>query len=217
MPHAVAPQTALSPTERALLVRRGLWLNYATIAYNTLEALVAIIAGLMAGSVSLIGFGLDSAIEVAAAGAAQWRLRSDADVKRRDRSERVTLRVIGTSFVALAAYVLIDSGRSLWLQHRPESSTTGIVILALSVIIMPLLARQKRTIAQQLESRALHADATQASLCAYLSAIALAGVALNAMLGWWWADPIAALLMVPIIAKEGLEGLRGEAHCATCP
>jgi divalent metal cation (Fe/Co/Zn/Cd) transporter len=201
--------------DREPLVRRGLWLNCATIAYNTVEAVVSIAAGVLAGSVSLVSFGLDSAIEVTAAAAAQWRLRADFDQLRRERAERVTLRVIGASFLALAAYVLIDSAKTLWLHERPESSIAGIGILSLSVIIMPLLARKKRAIARQLSSRALEADAAQTALCAYLSVIALAGVALNALLGWWWADPGAALLMVPIIAKEGVEGLRGEA-CDDC-
>jgi divalent metal cation (Fe/Co/Zn/Cd) transporter len=204
------------PMERAALVRRGLRLNYATIAYNSVEAVVALFAGVLAGSVSLVGFGIDSIIEVTASGAAQWRLRADLDHRRRDRVERVTMRVIGWSFLALAGYVAVDCLTSLWLQERPERSTAGMVILALSVIVMPALARAKRRVARELASAALEADATQTALCAYLSVIALAGVALNALAGWWWADPLAALAMVPIIAKEGLEGLRGEAHCDDC-
>lgn len=206
----------LDGDERARLVRRGLVLNYATIGYNVLEAVVSIVAGLLAGSVALVGFGFDSAIEVTAAGAAQWRLRADFDPARRARVERAAVRVIGWSFLALAAYVLYDSGRTLWLRERPERSAAGVTILALSMIVMPLLARAKRGVARRLESRALEADARQTSLCAYLSVIALAGVALNAALGWWWADPVAALAMVPIIAKEGLEGVRGEACADDC-
>lgn len=202
--------------ERAALVRRGLRLNYATIGYNSLEAVVAITAGLLAGSVALVGFGFDSAIEVTAAVAAQWRLRADLDVRRRERVEHITVRVIGWCFLALAVYVLYDSGKTLWLRERPERSVPGIVILALSVIVMPLLARAKRKVAHGLASRALEADATQTSLCAYLSVIALGGAALNATLGWWWADPAAALAMVPIIVKEGIEGVRGEAACDDC-
>lgn len=201
--------------ERRALVRRGLWLNYATIGYNALEALVAILAGLLAGSVALVGFGVDSAIEVTAAGAAQWRLRADVDPKRRERVERITLRVIGWSFLALATYVTYDSGKALWLLERPDRSIAGIAILAASVIVMPVLARAKRRVAQGLSSSALRADAAQTSLCAYLSLIALIGVALNAFVGWWWADPLAALLMVPIIGREGLEGVRGGA-CREC-
>lgn len=194
-------------------MRRGLWLNYATIAYNVVEAILSIVAGLLAGSVALVGFGFDSAIEVTAAIAAQWRLRADLDPARRERIERITLRIIGWTFLALAAYVTYDSGKSLWLRQRPSRTVLGIVILALSVVIMPVLARAKRRIARGLTSRALEADAKQTSLCAYLSAIALAGVALHALLGWWWADPVAAIAMVPIIAKEGLEGIRGQECC----
>lgn len=198
---------------RGTLVRRGLWLNYATIGYNTLEAVGSILAGVLAGSVALVGFGFDSAIEVTAAGAAQWRLRADLDPERRERVERITHRVIGWSFLALAAYVLIDSGEMLVSGESPERSALGIAILAASVVVMPVLARAKRRVARGLTSRALEADAKQTSLCAYLSIIALAGVALNAVLAWWWADPVAALAMVPIIAKEGIEGVRGERAC----
>jgi divalent metal cation (Fe/Co/Zn/Cd) transporter len=200
-------------TGREALVRRGLVLNYLTIGYNAVEAVVALIVGSVAGSVALVGFGIDSVIEVSASVAAQWRLRTDVDEGRRERIERITLRIIGWSFLALAAYVLVDSSTTLWKGEHPERSTAGVLILSLSVIIMPVLARAKRKVARSLESRALEADAVQTSLCAYLSAIALAGVALNALLGWWWADPVAALAMVPIIAKEGMEGVRGEAGC----
>ena len=202
-------------SDRAALVRRGLRLNYATIAYNTLEAVVSLVAGALAGSVALVGFGVDSVIEVTASGAAQWRLRADLDEARRERVERVTLRVIGWSFLALAAYVLIDAGGSLWRRERPDRTFLGIVILSLSVVVMPLLARAKRRVALKMGSRSLEADATQTSLCAYLSVIALAGVALNAALGWWWADPAAALMMVPIIAREGVDGVRAKG-CGDC-
>lgn len=215
-PTAPARTAPLSANEREALVRRGLRLNYASIGYNVLEAVVSIIAGLVAGSVALVSFGFDSAIEVTAAGAAQWRLRADVDAARRERVERLSVRAIGWCFLALAAYVVVDSARTLWLRERPERSVAGIVILALSVIVMPLLARAKGRVARGLASRALEADAKQTSLCAYLSVIALVGVALNAVAGWWWADPAAALAMVPIIAKEGLEGLRGKEACDDC-
>ena len=198
---------------RPLLVRRGLWLNYLTLAYNTVEAIVAIAAGLVAGSVALLGFGVDSGIEVTASVAAQWRLRADVDPVRRGRVERVTHRIIGASFLLLAAYVAVDSVTTLWGREAPEPSTVGLVVLVLSVVVMPILARAKRRVARALQSRALEADAAQTSLCAYLSVIALAGVGLNAAFGWWWADPAAALAMVPIIGKEGIEGLLGEAEC----
>ena len=203
-------------TDRELLVRRGLRLNYLTIGYNVVEALVSLVAGLVAGSVALVGFGIDSVIEVSASIAAQWRLRVDADHARRERVELLTRRAIGWSFLALALYVALDSGKSLWLREHPDRSIMGIVILTMSVIVMPVLSRAKRRVARALDSRALASEATQTSLCAWLSAIALTGVALNAALGWWWADPVAALAMVPIIAKEGVEGVRGEPECDDC-
>jgi divalent metal cation (Fe/Co/Zn/Cd) transporter len=202
--------------DRPALVRRGLRLNYLTIGYNVAEAVVSLVAGALAGSVALVGFGADSVIEVSASIAAQLRLRADLDHARRERVERRTHRAIGVSFLALALYVAVDSGKSLWLAERPDRSVAGIVILTMSLIVMPVLSRAKRRVARSLESRALEADATQTSLCAWLSAIALAGVALNAALGWWWADPVAALAMVPIIAREGVEGVRGEAACDDC-
>lgn len=198
------------------LVRRGLWLSYATFGYNTVEALASLAAGLVTGSVALVGFGIDSAIEVSSSIAAQWRLRAERDPHRRERTERITLRVIGWLFLALAVYITADAGRSLWLRERPEQSIVGIVVLALSAVVMPLLSRAKRRVAHDLGSASLAADATQTALCAYLSVIALAGVVLNALVGWWWADPTAALAMVPIIAREGLEGVRGEGSAATC-
>lgn len=197
-------------TARPALVRQGLRLNYLTIGYNAVEAIVSLAAGLVAGSVALVGFGVDSGIEVTASVAAQWRLRADLDPVRRERVERVTHRVIGFSFLVLAVYVAVDSVNTLWQREAPEASSVGLVILVLSALVMPVLARAKRRVARALQSRALEADAAQTSLCAYLSVIALAGVGLNAALGWWWADPAAALVMVPIIANEGIGGLKGE-------
>jgi divalent metal cation (Fe/Co/Zn/Cd) transporter len=199
---------------RPALVRRGLWLNYFTIAYNTIEAVVSLAAGLVAGSVALIGFGVDSAIEVTASLTAQWRLRSDRDPERRKRVEGMTRRVIGGLFLALAVYVAVESITTLWQHQAPDPSIVGLGVLALSVIVMPVLARAKRQVALALGSRALQAEAMQTSICAYLSIIALAGVALNTFVGWWWADPVAALAMVPIITKEGLEGFQADAHCS---
>ena len=202
--------------DRAAHVRRGLWLNYATIGYNSLEGVIAIGAGVFAGSVALVGFGVDSVIEVSSGVAAQWRLRADLDPVRREKVEKTTLRIIGASFIALAAYVLYDAAMTLWRREAPDESRLGIALAAVSVVVMPLLARAKRKVAVGLGSRALHADAQQTSLCTYLSAILLGGLALNAVVGWWWADPVAALCMVPIIAREGIEGLKGEDHCADC-
>ena len=150
-------------------------------------------------------------IEVTASIAAQWRLRAHLDPLKRERVERITVRIIGWCFLLLALYVAYDSINSLVLRERPGESRVGIALTALSVVIMPLLARAKRRVATGVGSRALVAEARQTSLCAYLSAIVLGGLALNALLGWWWADPVAALCMVPIIAREGVEGLRGVA------
>jgi len=205
--------TALEPNrsaERASLVRRGLWLNYATIGYNSLEAIGSLVAGLLAGSVALIGFGFDSIIEVAAAFAAQWRLRADLNPARRVRVELSTLRFVGFCFLALALYVTFDAIKTLANREPPAGSIFGIIILALSVIVMPILASKKKRVARALTSGALEAEATQTSLCAYLSVIGLVGVGLNVALGWWWADPLAALVMVPIIAREGVEGIRAK-------
>ncbi|MEO8193224.1 MAG: cation transporter [Gemmatimonadales bacterium] len=202
--------------DRGPLVRRGIRLNYLTIGYNTVEAVVSLAAGIVAGSVALVSFGIDSAIEVTAAGAAQFRLRADEDPLRRERAELWTHRLIGASFLVLAGYVVIEASRSLLLRDPPESSRVGVTLLALSVIVMPILARAKRKVAIGLGSGALAADAAQTSLCAYLSVIALAGVGLNAIFGWWWADPVAAMAMVPIIVKEGVEGVRARSSCAGC-
>jgi divalent metal cation (Fe/Co/Zn/Cd) transporter len=205
--------THVLTADRSALVRRGLFLNWLTISYNTLEAIVSVAAGIVAGSVALVSFGVDSGIEVTSSLAAQWRLRADTHPERRERVERLTHRIIGTCFLALAGYVTVESVTTLWQRQAPEASPVGLIILALSILIMPALARASRRVARALGSRALEADAAQTSLCAYLSGIALAGVGLNAAFGWWWADPVAALLMVPIISREGLEGVRGEAEC----
>ena len=190
----------------AALVRRGLQLNYFSLGYNVLEAIASIAAGVVAGSVSLTGFGIDSVVEVSASLAAQWRLRSTSA-----RAERLTRLMVGVCFLALAVWVAYEAIETLVRRRAPERSVVGIVILALSALVMPALARAKRLVARSLESGALEAEAKQTSLCAYLSAIALAGVALNTVLGWWWADPLAALAMTPIIAKEGVEGVAASA------
>jgi divalent metal cation (Fe/Co/Zn/Cd) transporter len=171
---------------------------------------------LFAGSVALIGFGIDSLVEVSASGVAQWRLRSDLDEARRAQVEAITHRIVGLCFLALAAYVVVDSGKTLWFRERPDGTIAGIVILSMSVVVMPLLARAKLKVASAMQSGALRAEARQTSLCAYLSIIALAGVVLNATLGWWWADPTAALCMVPIIVSEGIDGIRAKLHDDCC-
>lgn len=201
--------------DRSLLIARGRRLEYFTLAWNGLEAAVALAAGAVAGSVALVGFGLDSVIETVSAAILLWRFRADADPERRERAERIAHRLVGVCFLLLAAYVTAESIRALWSKSVPERSLPGILIAAAAVIVMPLLARAKRRVAAQLSSRALHADSRQADFCLYLSAILLAGLLLHALLGWWWTDPAAALLMAPIIAREGVLGLRGRT-CSDC-
>jgi divalent metal cation (Fe/Co/Zn/Cd) transporter len=196
--------------ERSQLIRRGRYLEYFTIAYNSFEGLIAVVAGLMAGSIALVGFGFDSLIEVTSGGTLLWRLHSDADEARRERVETIALRIVGVCFLLLAAYVSYDSIKSLIWREEPHESIPGIVLAVVSLIVMPFLVRAKRSVARAIKSGALMADSKQTELCTYLSAILLVGLLLNALFGWWWADPVAALIMVPIIVKEGIEGLRGE-------
>ncbi|MBK8809683.1 MAG: cation transporter [Acidobacteria bacterium] len=189
---------------------RGRLLAYLTIGWNSLEGIIAVGAGIVAGSIALVGFGVDSVIEVSSGAIILWRLASG------ERRERLALRLVGFSFVALAAYVAFDAVKSLWFRELPEISYVGIAIAALSLVVMPFLAHAKRKVAAELNSNAMKADSRQTDLCAYLSAILLGGLILNAIFAWWWADPVAALIMVPIITKEGIEALRGETCCDTC-
>jgi divalent metal cation (Fe/Co/Zn/Cd) transporter len=205
-----------STQDRQQLVRRGQRLEYSTIAYNSLEGLVSNVAGAIAGSVSLVGFGLDSLIEVTSGAALPWRLHHDLNHSRREQVEQATLRIVGGCFIALAAYTLYESGSTLIGHAFPERSIPGIIVAAVSVIVMPILARAKRRVAAGIESGAMQADSRQTDFCTYLSAILLGGLLLNALLGWWWADPVAGLVMVPIIAKEGVDGLRGKTCCDDC-
>lgn len=200
---------------RPALVARARRLEYLTIAWNSFEAAVALISGLLAGSVALVGFGLDSVIETTSAAILLWRFHADDDAKRREHAERTAHRLVGTCFLLLAAYVTIESIRALWTKAQPARSIPGILIAVAAVIVMPLLGRAKRRVAAQIGSHALHADSRQADFCAWLSAILLIGLTLHALLHWWWADPAAALIMVPIIAREGIQGLGGKA-CDDC-
>ncbi len=198
----------------AALARRGQHLQYATIVWNSLECLIALVAGVVSGSVALVGFGVDSAIEVTSSLAAVWRLRLHGDIHRREAAERRALRLIGACFIALAVYVGYDGAAALVHRTPPEHSRAGIVLAALSLVVMPWLARAKRAVARRLDSGALEAETRQTEICAYLSAILLLGLGLNATLGWWWADPLAGLAMVPLIAREGVEAIRGRTCCA---
>jgi divalent metal cation (Fe/Co/Zn/Cd) transporter len=207
---------ANSIANRGEHVRLGRRLEYFTIGYNSLEGVTSIVAGLIAGSMSLVGFGLDSLIEVTSGAALLWRLQHDLDISRREQVERTALRRVGACFIALALYILYESSSMLIRRVPPERSIAGIVIAAISVVVMPLLARAKRRVARQLGSGAMHADSRQADFCSYLSAILLGGLLLNALLGWWWMDPAAGLVMVPIIGTEGIEGLRAKMCCDRC-
>ncbi len=217
---AAAPPLPLAPVAspppaaaRAALVRRGLWLGYVGLLYNFVEAVVSLVAGIAAGSVSLIGFGVDAAIEFTAAITALWRLHGDEHEHRRERIEVRALRIIGGTLVVLACYVGWEAVQALRGAEVPRASIPGIVLAAASMLAMPLLGRAKRRVALALNSGALVIEAKQTSICAWLSGILLVGLVLNALLGWWWADPVAALLMVPLIGYEGLNGLRGRNPC----
>jgi divalent metal cation (Fe/Co/Zn/Cd) transporter len=189
---------------------RGKRLEYFSIAWNFLEGVIAVTAGSLAGSISLVGFGIDSFIEVTSAGVLLWRMSVDADSATRERNERLSLRIVGVCFLALAAYIAFESCSELMTRKIPEHSIPGIVLALVSLIVMPLLSRSKKSVGVELGSRAMHADAKQTDFCLYLSAILLLGLGLNATLGWWWADPISALVMVPIIGREGFLCLRAD-------
>jgi divalent metal cation (Fe/Co/Zn/Cd) transporter len=201
-----------SSAERTAHLRHGRKLEYLTIGWNMVEAGVAIGAGWFAGSIALVGFGVDSLIESLSGSVLLWRLFSPTHEESR---EKIALKLVGISFLILASYVAIEAIKSLVSHESSQTSFVGIGLAVVSLIVMPLLARAKRQSASNLESRAMKADSRQTDLCAYLSAILLGGLVLNALLGWWWSDPVAALIMVPIIAREGFEGLRGEV-CEDC-
>jgi divalent metal cation (Fe/Co/Zn/Cd) transporter len=201
--------------KRTAIVHRGRRLEYFTIAWNSFEGLVAVVAGAVAGSISLVGFGIDSFIEVTSGSVLLWRMSVDAEVHRRELNERRALRIVGACFLLLAAYIAYESALDLWSRRAPDHSIPGIILACVSLIVMPLLSRAKRRVGRVLGSAAMHADAKQTEFCTYLSAILLAGLLLNILFGLWWADPVAALIMVPIIAKEGIEGLQGKA-CDEC-
>ncbi|MET9232004.1 cation transporter [Lentzea sp. NPDC003310] len=199
---------SLSDDRRAVLSRRVRLLVGATITYNVIEAIVAITAGTAASSAALIGFGLDSTIEVASATAVAWQFSS----KDPEARERVTLRIIAVSFFALAAYVTFDAVRALFGTGEAEHSTVGIVLAALSLLIMPALSAAQRRTGRELGSGSVVADSKQTLLCTYLSGVLLVGLVLNSLFGWSWADPLAALVIAGVAIKEGREAWRGE-HC----
>jgi divalent metal cation (Fe/Co/Zn/Cd) transporter len=201
--------------DRAATVNRARRLEHFTIAWNTLEGLIAIVAGAIAGSISLMGFGLDSFVEVTSGSVLLWRMSVDADVRHRRRNEQRALSLVGACFLLLAIFITYESIADLVSKRAPERSVAGIVLACVSVVVMPILSKAKKKVGRALGSAAMHADAKQTEFCTYLSAILLAGLLLNALFGLWWADPVAALTMAPIIAKEGIEGLQGK-PCEDC-
>lgn len=203
--------TAVAEASRAEVLRRRIrWIVAATIAYNLIEAVVAVTAGTIASSAALIGFGLDSTIEVLSAAAVAWQFT------RRDpeRWERGTLRVIAVAFFALATYVTVSSVTALVLRIEPETSPTGIVLTAVSVLVMPFLSLAERRAGRELGSATAVADSKQTLICTYLSAAVLVGLVANAAFGWWWADAVAGLVIAVFAVREGVEAWRGDA-CAT--
>ena len=207
------PEAAI---RREVIAHRGKRLEYFTIAWNCLEGAVAIIAGTFAGSISLVGFGIDSFIEVTSGATLLWRMAVDSEEQTRERNERLSLRIVGACFLALSAYIAFESVSDLMNRKAPEHSIPGIVLACVSLVVMPILSHAKKDVGKRLGSAAMNADAKQTDFCVYLSAVLLAGLLLNAVLGWWWADPVAALVMVPIITKEGIDGVKAEACCDSC-
>ncbi len=202
-----------TPANRPALRSRALRLEYLSLGWNLVEGVVAVAAALAAGSVALFGFGLDSFVESASALVLVWRLH--AEMRERDpeaieRLDRRAHRLVGVSLFLLAAWVALDAAWTLWRGERPETSVVGIAVTSVSIALMVWLARAKRRAAAALESRALEADSFQTTACWWLSIVTLAGIGLNAAFGWWWADPVAALVMTVFIVREAREAWRGE-------
>jgi cation diffusion facilitator family transporter len=187
--------------------QKALSLEYFTVGWNVLEGVIAITAGILAGSIALVGFGLDSYIEVASGAVLIWRLRKHEDKEEEEKAEKRAILLVGITFLALALYVSYESIKKLIVQEPPAESLIGILLAIVSLIVMPLLAWQKRKVAAQIQSRALAADALETLVCSYLSLTLLVGLGLNAWLGWWWADPLAALVMVFFLVREGWEAI----------
>jgi divalent metal cation (Fe/Co/Zn/Cd) transporter len=204
---------ATDPRQRVIVVGSGKKVEYFTIGWHLLEGVISLAAGIAAGSLSLVGFGVDSLVELASGMAVLWRMNVDHNAEHRERNEKRALQLVGWSFLALALYLILESIVSFVEKKAPEHSVVGIVIAALSLIVMPLLSRVKRRIGVGLDSAAMCADAKQADFCAYLAAILLAGLLLNYWFSWWWADPIAAIAMALIIANEGINASTGEKDC----
>jgi divalent metal cation (Fe/Co/Zn/Cd) transporter len=197
-------------------LRRGIALEYVSLAYNVLESVVGLAAGAVAGSVALIGFGLDSVVESSTAAILIWRFRTETRGQRSSEdAERKAVRLVAIAFYALAAYVGGRAILDLAAQSRPDDSPVGIALAVASLIVMPVLVARKRKLAAEIDSRSLRADSTQTLLCTYMSAFLLVGLAANALLGWWWADPAAGLAIAALAVREGTELWREEDFC--CP
>ena len=207
-------ESRVSPDRRSVLARRVRLLVAATISYNVVEAVVAIAAGTVASSTALVGFGLDSVIEVSSAAAVAWQFSARDDAARESR-ERRTLRIIAVSFFVLAAYVTVESVRALAGAAEAGHSTVGIVLAAVSLAVMPGLSFAQRRAGRELGSASAVADSKQTLLCTYLSAVLLVGLGLNSLFGWWWADPVAALVIAVVAVREGRDAWRGDA-CDCC-
>lgn len=200
-----AMRTPVEQTTREGLLRRGLRLEYFTIAWNVLEAVVGLAAGILAGSVALVGFALDSLVETSSGGILVWRLRSERGGRGSEELERRAVRGVAVAFFALAAYVGVQAVVDLVRAAHPDPSVPGIALAAVSLVVMPVLAWRKRVAARALDSRSLQADSTQTLLCVLLSGALLVGLVANAALGWWWADPAAGLFIAAVAAREGRE------------
>jgi divalent metal cation (Fe/Co/Zn/Cd) transporter len=185
--------------------RQAIRLEYFTIAWNAIEILVAIVAGIMAQSIALIAFGLDSGVEMVSGVTLLWRFKQQR--LEEERADSRAVKIVGITFFLLSAYAGVEAARDLYFQHRPEASLPGMILAVASLVVMPLLAIAKRRLARALGSRALAADSMETLFCSYFSATLLAGLALNAWLGWWWADPVAALLIAVLMVREGIEAL----------
>jgi len=201
--------------QRRGLLQRGLWLEYLTVGWNLVEGVIAVGAGVLARSPALIGFGVDSFVESISGSVLIWRLRTElngdaADSERFERIEHRAERIVGASFLLLAAYVAFEAVTTLLSRDEPDASPIGIVIAGVSLIVMLWLARAKRQTGEALASRALIADSKQTFACWYLSVTTLAGLALNALFGLWWADPVAALVICVFLVREGIDAIRGE-------
>lgn len=206
--------------KRRQSLKKGLWLESFTIVWNVLEGLIAIGAGLMANSVALVGFGVDSFVETTSAAVLFWRLRGELHAKELEHAEQVERtagKIAGSLLLVLAAYIVVDALRRLFgYGENAEGSGIGLVLTGISLVVMPVLAWQKLNTAKELGSKALRADAYETITCIWLSVTTFIGLGLNAWLGWSWADPVAALLVVPLVVREGLEGLRGECDSCNC-